>query len=532
MSNDIPQINQAIQKLVNSMNAQDGNDKDNKIEASVWNKFIESVQSQQGCQNIGKKINNYITLDNAVKAIQRYAEAAAKTISGNVESIASRWIEMLGGNKNIPAARITPAEVEIPEKPENGEKLSGDYLKYHTANTEIEEEGGKIMVYDYRGLTSEVKEKYTTQDAEGNPVEAYRTVRTVSYGTNTLNSYTDIEYNAEGKKSKEITYRPDGKLLSMIVYNADGSVTEVKYLLSGGIDEMHRREFDDNGNVIRDYVKYDDDELEDYIMEYEYDNYGNVTRETRYGTDGKIQFYEDREGTSLNAKVTLRSPNGLKVDERTEFSLPTAVTPPEVELPGPAESIPEAKELTGLGYTEPDEDNKGKTVKNGDGTKKRYNEDGFIFDEYDANLKKTREISRNADGSVRFIDDYEYDVSSYANVKKTRLIRRNADGSVEFFTDYEYDANVNKTRWIRRNADGSVESIIDYEYDANVNETRWIHRYVDGFVGYWRDLEYNASGNNIRRVYRNSDGSVEHFEDYINGEWNKFKPDGTELPEE
>ena len=497
MSNDIPQINQAIRNLANSMDAQDGKGKDNKIEASVWNKFIESVQSQQGCQNIGKKINNYITLDNAVKAIQRYADAATQTISGKVAGIVNGWMEKLGGNKNIPAAIITPAEVEIPEKPENGEKLSGDYLKYHTANTEIEEEGGKIMVYDYRGLTSEVKEKYTTEDAEGNPVEAYRTVRTVSYGTNTLNSYTDIEYNAEGKKSKEITYRPDGKLLGMIVYNADGSVTEVKYLPSGGIDEMHRREFDKKGNVIRDYVKYNNDELDDYIMEYEYDDDGNVTRETRYGTDGEIQYYEDHEVGLITEKITQRTPNGHEFgEERTEILLPKAVTPPETKKP-------EAQKLTGLGYTEPDVDNKGKTVKNdSDGTVKIYDKNGYITMEQDAN--------------------------GYT----TRIINRDANGAIQGFSDYVNDANGNDIRYTYRDADGIVKEWSDSVYDAKGNKTRWINRNADDVMQGWTDSVYDANGNDVRHIYRNADGTVEHFEDFINGEWKKFKPDGTELPED
>ena len=150
------------------------------------------------------------------------------------------------------------------------------------------------------------------------------------------------------------------------------------------------------------------------------------------------------------------------------------------------------------------------TKENPDGTKTEYDKNGYVVAEYDVNGNQTREITRNADGSVSSYIDYEYD----ANGNKTRTIARSDDGSVSSYTDSEYDANGNQTRYIDRNADGSVDYYNDYEYDENGNKTREIARNADGSVDYYWDYEYDANGNQTRAIRRNANGSVKGYMDY------------------
>ena len=198
----------------------------------------------------------------------------------------------------------------------------------------------------------------------------------------------------------------------------------------------------------------------------------------------------------------------------------------------------------------------GQEVLNKDGTTSIYDDDGYVESVQDKDGNKTREISRNSDGSVNYYWDYEYDkdgnntreivrnpdgsVNYYWDYEydkdgnKTREISRNPDGSVNYYWDYEYDKDGNKTREISRNPDGSVYSYWDYEYDKDGNKTRMISRNPDGSVNSYWDYEYDKDGNKTREIRRNPDGSVDSYYDYEydkdgNRTMIRRNPDGSEI---
>ena len=145
-----------------------------------------------------------------------------------------------------------------------------------------------------------------------------------------------------------------------------------------------------------------------------------------------------------------------------------------------------------------------------DGTVLCYDENGYISEVKDNKGNTLRDISRNADGTVDYYYDYEYD----ENNNNTRFIRRNADGTVDFYYDYEYDENNNKTRSIERNAVGTVGFYYDYKYDENNNNTRSILRNAVGTVDSYHDYKYDENNNNTRFIARNADGTVDYYDDY------------------
>ena len=82
----MPEININIyaRLIAQKLDSQDSNAGDNKIEASIWNKFV----ADKG----GKTINNNITMENAVKSITAYLINNAKSLGKSLDALASEWL--------------------------------------------------------------------------------------------------------------------------------------------------------------------------------------------------------------------------------------------------------------------------------------------------------------------------------------------------------------------------------------------------------------------------------------------------------
>ncbi|MFI3201088.1 MAG: zinc ribbon domain-containing protein [Eubacteriales bacterium] len=130
------------------------------------------------------------------------------------------------------------------------------------------------------------------------------------------------------------------------------------------------------------------------------------------------------------------------------------------------------------GWSEREYDSNGNEVKgtsyNGDGSISYWNER-----EYDSNGNKVKDIAYSGDGSVSSWEEYGYD----SNGNKVKYISYNGDGQLEYFNEYlkvyeyyeagssiysweeyEYDSNGNQVKSIVYNEDGSISSWGEYEY--------------------------------------------------------------------
>lgn len=124
-------INNYARLIAQKLDSQDSNAGDNKIEASIWNKFV----ADKG----GKTINNNITLDNAVKSISSYLANNAKSLGKSVEALAQEW---LGGKPALNADNLAASLAENNQKD----------VKLETDPDKIKEKHEKAM--------AELKAKY------------------------------------------------------------------------------------------------------------------------------------------------------------------------------------------------------------------------------------------------------------------------------------------------------------------------------------------------------------------------------------
>ena len=94
-------VNNYAKLIAQKLDSQDSKAGDNKIEASIWNKFV----ADKG----GNTIKHSITLDNAIKSISSYLVNNAKALGKSVEALAQEW---LGGKAVLHADNLADSLVE------------------------------------------------------------------------------------------------------------------------------------------------------------------------------------------------------------------------------------------------------------------------------------------------------------------------------------------------------------------------------------------------------------------------------------
>ena len=145
--------------------------------------------------------------------------------------------------------------------------------------------------YENDGVTDAVTTY--TYDAEGNPAR----VETTDDRNPLADSYV-YTYDADGNVVRKDIYEFRFKDIVIGVvshtYDSDGNVTRTEYdsLADGTVDEMRAYTYDDHGNMTREDKFYDDNgEIRHFIRRavYTYDADGNILREELekdYGADG------------------------------------------------------------------------------------------------------------------------------------------------------------------------------------------------------------------------------------------------------
>ena len=157
-------------------------------------------------------------------------------------------------------------------------------------------------------------------------------------------------------------------------------------------------------------------------------------------------------GTDPNPPVEnppVNNPPNADPNPPVENTNPPANEPPKVDPNPPVkENPPEADANPPTNEKKPEL--AGQKVQVGENFVE-YDENGYEVEIYDSKGNMTRAIRRNADGSIKFYDDYEKDDKG----NTTRHIGRNADGSIKFYYDIEYDDEGNETKRTKRDADGN-----------------------------------------------------------------------------
>lgn len=123
-------------QIAQSLDSKDQNVGDEKIEASIWNKFV----ADKG----GNTIKQCITFDNAIKSIALYLERNAKSLGKSVEALASEW---LGKNVSKDDGKILK---------DDGEKQ----VEGGTQDAVIKNEDLQQSYEDFEKNKAEAKRKY------------------------------------------------------------------------------------------------------------------------------------------------------------------------------------------------------------------------------------------------------------------------------------------------------------------------------------------------------------------------------------
>ena len=114
-------INNIASQIFAKLDSQDSKGTDNKIEASIWNKFV----SDKG----GKEISNYISKESAVKSIVRYLTNMSQKLSCTVEELANQWLGKSEANPSEISgekSKLNSKSVDIPAIVVEDKKLTAE----------------------------------------------------------------------------------------------------------------------------------------------------------------------------------------------------------------------------------------------------------------------------------------------------------------------------------------------------------------------------------------------------------------------
>lgn len=317
-------------QIAAKLDAQDENSGDGKINGSIWNNFAEEYG--------GKKIEESISLKQAMNSITTYLVRQAKTLGTSVDELAKEWLGKVSSNQTeettdssgakatsetaqsdptppkraffyeLPKDIIFPSATNIPEGDSNPPIMSDPKMKGEP-NSEVKQKDGTTYCYNSDGQLSLIK------DSNGNKTQEYNynedgnifnysryeydsrgnNTRTVVYNSNgSVDYYNDKEYNFDNKETSNIRRSSDGSVLDNLnnaktEYNDAGKMSRVIYYgVDGKQNGYFDYEYDANGNNTREIVRNADGTVNYYTV-YEYDEDGNETKSTMYNADGIIQ---------------------------------------------------------------------------------------------------------------------------------------------------------------------------------------------------------------------------------------------------
>ena len=101
-------------QIANLLDKKDKNGRDGRIEASIWNSYV----ADKG----GKRIQNYITVNAAIKSLATYIYRQAKEKGTLIKKHGQDWIDISGSNTDLQTKKTTQKNI-------NTKKVDTSYSK-------------------------------------------------------------------------------------------------------------------------------------------------------------------------------------------------------------------------------------------------------------------------------------------------------------------------------------------------------------------------------------------------------------------
>lgn len=163
-----------------------------------------------------------------------------------------------------------------------------------------------------RSINSDGSQWECVYDANGNILEEYRT------DTNGIRTLTNLsEYNEQGKLKKHTTFYKDGKTVTTYQYNEKGYLIKRNVEQSNGISYYDEYEYDEYGNKTK-QGSYHSYWGEFSIFYWKYDEKGNITehrREDEQGPDYSYYYEYDASGNRIKNTYVLHKSDITSVRE-------------------------------------------------------------------------------------------------------------------------------------------------------------------------------------------------------------------------
>ena len=119
-------------QIANLLDEKDKNGKDGRIEASIWNSYI----ADKG----GKQIQNYITVNTAIKSLATYLYRQAKEKGTLIKKLGQDWIDIAGSNTEVQTKKKTQGKNNTKKVDTSYSKMNRDKaLKKAQKDSRLEE---------------------------------------------------------------------------------------------------------------------------------------------------------------------------------------------------------------------------------------------------------------------------------------------------------------------------------------------------------------------------------------------------------
>ena len=490
--------NTSAYKIAENLDKQDGT-ADGKISDSVWNEFVKDKG--------GKEVQEFISIEDAMKSITTYAIRGAKAAKTTANELGDKWFKATPESGEADGADGTGG-AEGAGSADNKKNAPVNKGKVDEDKAAAAKEQGLRPTYNPKFYYSETEKEHY----KWNPK------------TKKFTKYSNIAYF-----NKDKSYVRKYK-------NKDGSAKVIDYSRDGYPTKMQARNWQNKNYLNKDFVVkklglqptyatksegiyYDKGTKMHYKWNEKTHAFDALDKKTRFVTKNGCEYGKDAKGTIID------SPNGTRKEVVNDGG-------------GIEERIYNAK---GNLQTKINKDKKGKLLSRFD-----YS--------YDNNGNPVKQIGKYSVGKITAIKDYKYqnrklvktETTNYENGKKLSVYHTDAnenkiykeaykDGVKTDSWNYRYD-NGKEIGGTRKcfNEDGTIEEIRDYELDANGNETKTVYKDSSGNVkstdyctrradGYaiaskttdangktteTREYKYDTNGNEIKQIRKGPDGKI------------------------
>ena len=292
---------------------------------------------------------------------------------------------------------------------------------------------------------------------------------------------------------------------------------------------LKRTEVPDDLTLVTKHVYYEADGSVRRWFEFEYDSFGNQTKELLYAEGGglsleKIWDYDDPEYPMVTKYINYDSEGNYSSESKYWYG-------PSGNMEGAINyyedgTVRAVSEYDGFG------NRIHVTAYKTDGTPEKYTE----YDYDDTGTYLLRNAQYDSDGTLKYETVFGCEFDASGRVVKYGTI--NSDGSLEVQDEYMYDENGNVTvhykylwgtmqDWEEKEYDNAGNLIKEMtfdpyyknmetlrEYNDSGNPVKYTEFSSDGNASEWSDYEYDDSGNLLRILQYNADGSSKSWEEY------------------